>query len=110
MANPGEIKFRGKTGLYWSVSGLRELVKADSSYKDRLKEEHPGHVWFTVYHGDSDWSEPVLILRKVGAVNRLGFIFADPDFIGKEALELTGRTPKDVKFLRSDLRELESSS
>jgi hypothetical protein len=105
MPNPTVIAFAGKTGRYYSCSYLKDLQKKDEPAFRALRKD--GEVWHTVYHRESDFSEPVIIRKGCGLVNRMGFLLADPEFISGDVLELTG---KKHRKLRDDLREAEIKS
>jgi hypothetical protein len=105
MANPTEITFNGKTGGYYSCSYLRELQEKDAAAFSGLKKE--GEIRHTVYHRDSDFSEPIVIRKGCGLVNRMGFIIAPEDFLPGDELYIS-----QVKYekLCDDIREAEMKS
>ena len=108
MANPTEFTYNGKTGLYWSVSGLKELTEKNPGYVKSQEKE--GHAWFTVHHRESDWSEPSYIARGARLVNRMGFIYAPSDFIEGEGLEFKSHCKAALRDLRDEIMEMESVS
>ena len=104
MANPTQITFNDRAANYYSCHFLWELKNSDPAAFSALRDN--GKVYYTVYHQESDFSEPEFIRRGCGLVNRMGFLLADPDFLAGDILELKG---KDYKQLKDDLREAEIS-
>ena len=105
MPNPTKVTLNDKHADYYSCHFLRQLKEDDPVAFSALRDD--GNVYFTVYHEESDFSEPEFIRRGCGLVNRMGFLLADPDFITGDILELTG---KKHRKLRDDLREAEMKS
>ena len=105
MANPTEISFNGKKGRYYSCSYLKELQKKEPrAFFDLRKGDD---IWYTVYHEESDFSEPVIIKKGCGLVNRMGFIIAAPDFLPGDELDIA---QSEYEELCDDLREAEMKS
>jgi len=105
MPNPTTITFAGKTGRYYSCWYLKDLQKKDEPAFRAIRKD--GEVWHTVYHRESDFSEPVIIRKGCGLVNRMGFIIADPDFLPGDEVYIS---QKKYEKLCDDIREAEMKS
>ena len=105
MANPTEITFAGKTGRYYSCWYLRNLQKRDDAAFRAIRKD--GEIWHTVYHHESDFSEPVTIRKGCGLVNRMGFILAPENFLPGEEIYIA---QAKYRKLCDDIREAEMQS
>lgn len=105
MPNPTTINFNNREGFYFSCWYLKDLQKKDPRAFDALKQ--PDQIWHTVYHHESDFSEPIIIRKGCGLVNRMGFLLAPPDFIPENELYLA---QKKHRQLQDNLREAETVS
>ena len=106
MKSPITVEFNSNVGRYYSCYQLRELQEKEGGDAiAKLKQEN--EIWHTVYHKESDFSEPERIKRGCGLVNRMGFIIAIENFIPENEIDLK---EKKYKKLRDDLREAEMNS
>ena len=87
------------------IGGFKEKFQKFVYLYKELKNEN--EIWHTVYHKESDFSEPERIKRGCGLVNRMGFIIASEDFIPEDEIFLKG---KEYKQLKDDIREAEMKS
>ena len=105
MPNPTKVTLNDKHADYYSCHFLRELKESDPAAFSALRDG--GKVYYTVFHEESDFSEPEFIRRGCGLVNRMGFLIGPQDFISGDILDLTDKRYRD---LQDDLREAELKS
>ena len=107
MPGAQKITFRGNEADYYSCSALKDLKKNDPKAFSELRDG--GRIYYTVYHEESDFSEPETIRRGCGLVNRMGFLLSGQYFLEGNYLDLDSEDG-DTGTLRDDIREAEMKS